>query len=323
MTKQSENPVNIFISYRHTDDDKKILDELRRFIDGEVRRVNGRIWVDEDLDTGDFWDEEIKKELEKTDIAIVLVSQSYLGSRYITEVELSSFIERRKQGGLIIMPLILSACFWEHHDWLAATQFLPAGGETIEEHYSEPGKRKRLFLKFTGALLKRIETAKQKKQQALWVPQPVKQVEDSTSMRVSAAATPKRVFIISDFTDMQALAVQMFGNQSENFQVVPDGMEAVDRFLYVLSKDAEPNFPTLEEILARSKPIVVVKLDDAHLSRHTLDEKAVLLRAEIYAKLRLSDSRQLVCLTLGCDVNGKVVTGLQSLIKTLLDGISQ
>lgn len=322
MLKSTEDFVNIFISYRHTPDDERIMKQLLEFIDTDVQRATGKIWVDKDLETGDFWDEEIRKELERADIAIILVSQSYLGSRYITEVELQSFIERRKRNGLIIMPLILSACRWKQHDWLAKTQFLPSGDETIEENYTESGKRKRLFAKFTDSLIKRIDFVKQNKRKVVNTLQPLKQVEDSKSMKGTKAETQKRVFIISDSADKLNVITKLISDQSPKIQIVSDNMQSADNLLYLLNNEVEPNYPTLEDILKHSKPVTVVRMDDARLSRHSLDEKSALLTAEIYAKLRLSDSRQLVCLTLGCDSKGQVVTGFQNLIETLLDDIT-
>ena len=47
------------------------------------------------------------------------------------------------------------------HRWLSERQFLPGGNETLEEHYTEPGRRKALFLKIREALRKRAELIRQ------------------------------------------------------------------------------------------------------------------------------------------------------------------
>ncbi|MEA2328052.1 MAG: hypothetical protein QOE68_3011, partial [Thermoanaerobaculia bacterium] len=54
--------------------------------------------------------------------------------------------------GMIIFPVVLSPCEWNRYDWLASRQFLPGGDETIEENYTDPGRRKRLFLKIRQEL---------------------------------------------------------------------------------------------------------------------------------------------------------------------------
>jgi hypothetical protein len=55
----------------------------------------------------------------------------------------------------------LSPCEWKRHDWLSSRQFLPGGDKTIEEHYRDPGRRKRLFLEIRKQLRERIELVRQ------------------------------------------------------------------------------------------------------------------------------------------------------------------
>ncbi|MCP4664350.1 MAG: ATP-binding protein, partial [bacterium] len=43
------------------------------------------------------------------------------------------------------------------HEWLSSRQFLPGGDETVEEHYTEPGPRRRLFLEIRTRLRELIE----------------------------------------------------------------------------------------------------------------------------------------------------------------------
>jgi len=109
-------------------------------------------WTDERITTGSFWNDEIRARLEQSDIALVLVSQAFLDSPFCPQIEIESFLDSCRKRGLLIFPIVLSPCEWEKHEWLATRQFLPGGTETIEEHYTEPGKQKRLFLRIRKEL---------------------------------------------------------------------------------------------------------------------------------------------------------------------------
>ena len=52
---------------------------------------------------------------------------------------------------------MLLPCEWQRHEWLSERQFLPGGGETLAEHYTDPGKRQRMFLEIRAALRKQAE----------------------------------------------------------------------------------------------------------------------------------------------------------------------
>lgn len=86
-------------------------------------------------------------EIDRADIAVVLVSQAFLNSPYCRAVEIAGFLRSARTRGLKIYPIILSPCNWQSHSWLRATQFQPRNGKTIEADFINPGKRKGLYLK--------------------------------------------------------------------------------------------------------------------------------------------------------------------------------
>jgi class 3 adenylate cyclase len=103
------------------------------------------------------------EELERCDIAVVLVSQSFLDSEWCARAEVAEYLRTRVANGMTVFPIILSPCEWERHAWIASRQFLPGGQETIEEHYTEPGLRKRLFLEIRKQLRNAVDRARQLK----------------------------------------------------------------------------------------------------------------------------------------------------------------
>lgn len=120
-------------------------------------------WTNERITAGSLWNDEIRTRLEHSDIALVLVSQAFLDSPFCTQIEIESFLDSCRKRGLLIFPIVLSPCEWEKYEWLSTRQFLPGGTETIEEHYTEPGRQKRLFLRIRKELRKAVDRVRQER----------------------------------------------------------------------------------------------------------------------------------------------------------------
>lgn len=146
----------IFISYSH--DDEKYVDgntshSILKFIRGLEREASVEFWHDKGkISTGDLWDDKIKKGIRNSQIAICLVSQRFIDSSYITNVEIDKFLKKRKKEGMIIYPIILSDCDWSKCEWLKQTQYIPTNHQNIERHFNNAGKRKELYTKIRKEL---------------------------------------------------------------------------------------------------------------------------------------------------------------------------
>ncbi len=151
ITRHIRGPAKVFVSYSHQDSGYLADDSLLGFLRG-LEREGVEFWSDRRIAVGKKWDDEIRREIRASDVALVLVSQAFLDSHYCTDVEIPGFLERSREDGLVIFPVILSPCEWERHDWLSGRQFLPTGGQTIEEHFGDSGSRKGLFLEIRRQL---------------------------------------------------------------------------------------------------------------------------------------------------------------------------
>jgi TIR domain len=138
-------PVNVFVSYSHLDAPYLGKDSLIGYLSG-LTTEGFTFWTDRDLVTGDPWDDRIRDQVHRADIALLLVSQAFLNSRYCQQVEIREFLERRAIEGLRLYPIILSPCDWRTQTWLAELQSQPRDGKTVEMDYTDPGQRKALFL---------------------------------------------------------------------------------------------------------------------------------------------------------------------------------
>lgn len=116
-----------------------------------------RFWWDRSLRAGDVWDDEIRAHLLEADLALVLVSQWLIDSRYVRDVEIRMLLERVGLEGLVIVPIILSACDWQRYGWLSRRQHLPEGDKTLARHYNRPGVRDAMFLKIREAIRGRLK----------------------------------------------------------------------------------------------------------------------------------------------------------------------
>ncbi len=70
-------------------------------------------WWDERIEPGTVWREEIETEINRADIAILLISQGFLYSQFIRNFELPRIEERVKEGKLIIIPILVGYCDWQ------------------------------------------------------------------------------------------------------------------------------------------------------------------------------------------------------------------
>ena len=108
----------IFISYSHKDEIWK--DRLQEQLGALAKEGYFSVWDDRQIEPGDDWFAEIERELDQADIAVMLISASFLRSSFIHTEEIPTLLRRRKQDGIRLIPLILRPCRWQNIDWLKA-----------------------------------------------------------------------------------------------------------------------------------------------------------------------------------------------------------
>jgi hypothetical protein len=95
------NPrAGVFISYAH-DDEPEWIDTLLRHLVSIVRS-GITVWTDRDIKPGARWHEEIQSALARAKVAVLLVSQKFLSSQYISNQELPNFLQAAAADGLTI-----------------------------------------------------------------------------------------------------------------------------------------------------------------------------------------------------------------------------
>jgi hypothetical protein len=163
LTSKPNGGTHIFVSYSH--EDAKFVanrDSLLSYLK-TLEREGVSFWCDRRLLAGELWDQETRQQIDRADITLVLVSQSFLASKYCTDVEATAFVEARKLRGLRVFPVILSACEWQRVNWLAETQVLPRDSKNVEQHFCRRGQRKALYLEILNELRAQVEEVRKLK----------------------------------------------------------------------------------------------------------------------------------------------------------------
>lgn len=101
----------VFISYSHKD--KEWLDKLQIALKPLIRGEKITIWDDTKILPGTDWKKEITNAIERSRIAILLVSPNFLASDFIYDEELPRIFKEYKNGDLIVYWVVVSASSYQ------------------------------------------------------------------------------------------------------------------------------------------------------------------------------------------------------------------
>ena len=108
-------------------------------------------WLEEALDSeadfwydfqlryeADEWQARIEAEIDNADAAILLISQNFVNSEFIREVELPKIRERAERNEITVIPILVGPVIWEDvPDFITQRQVLPGDEPTALLHYTE------------------------------------------------------------------------------------------------------------------------------------------------------------------------------------------
>lgn len=95
----------VFVSYSH--DDKRYLPELHTHLRPLIRKGVVSLWDDTKLKAGERWNEIIRDTVATAEVAILLVSPSFLASDYIVEKELEPLLDPDQSRKLKVIAVLI------------------------------------------------------------------------------------------------------------------------------------------------------------------------------------------------------------------------
>jgi hypothetical protein len=150
-----KQPMKIFISYSHRDEEYK--NDLITMLAGLERRGIIDIWQDGEIEEGDEWLKEIENAMNECDLALLFVSANFINSRFIQGSEVPRLLQRRKEEGLRVVPIIIDHCLWESEPVLSDLQAMPREAKPIITFPRENGERTRAWKEIAQAIEKRAK----------------------------------------------------------------------------------------------------------------------------------------------------------------------
>lgn len=134
------NEPSVFLSYNMKDKTRKdrLLTHLKAL---QENGVPFEIWDDEWASPGAILEEEIKQAISQAQIAILLVSADYLASSNFINIQKPILLQRYKNEGLEIFPVLARYCTWETAlDWLDEEKIRPKNKQPVWRHGRDADK---------------------------------------------------------------------------------------------------------------------------------------------------------------------------------------
>ena len=101
----------IFLSYSHKDE--RWRDRLLSALAPLARAEEIDVWADTMIMPGENWQKSIDDQIERSNVAVLLVSAAFLASKYIIDMELPQVLASAEQGKLTLAWVPVSASMWE------------------------------------------------------------------------------------------------------------------------------------------------------------------------------------------------------------------
>lgn len=131
----NSNPLQLFISYSHCDEDNYI-----KYFEKHITplRDNGLIenWYNRKILPDKDYQDKIDNKLEDADIICLFISHNFLTSSACKD-EIKNSLELQRKKGIIVIPIILSSCGWKDYKDISSLLALPKYGIPIEKWKSK------------------------------------------------------------------------------------------------------------------------------------------------------------------------------------------
>jgi len=152
--------INVFVSYNHEQDARWFEQErfgeepLIPWLESMLKPQGVVFWYDRArLGAGDAFRREIEEQIDRSQVAVLLVSRGFIVSQFIREVELPRIEARVRAGKMTVIPIITRKCPWQQIDFLTSVLVLPNETRPLIEYISDEAE----FLTIKDEILEGIE----------------------------------------------------------------------------------------------------------------------------------------------------------------------
>ena len=119
----------IFISHSRQDDPEK--NELISHLGVLEQEGVVDTFVDNRIGAGDDWVSQIEQAIRQARIAILLITNNFLSSKFVLRTEVAPLLDRHHRDGLVIFPVIAKDCAWRNVSWLGRMKVRPKSEQPV------------------------------------------------------------------------------------------------------------------------------------------------------------------------------------------------
>jgi len=165
-TNSLNDPCRIFVIYAR--DDKSYLDDMIKHLKMLENKQIIKVWHDQYIDPGQRWEKEIVRNLDESEIILILVSPDYYMSEYIQKNEIVRAVQKHKAGDAIVIPIFVRHCAWKEDDVISALQGLPDDDKPLADY--DTNAREKIYVQTILEKIKSVadqvkETRKRKQRE--------------------------------------------------------------------------------------------------------------------------------------------------------------
>jgi hypothetical protein len=139
--KTNNKLIRIFISYAHDDNEKGLVDLFCKELEKQLKALdllyNFVIFKDDKILMGEDWNQRLQMEVSSADVAILLLSSSFLTSDYISQNELARFLEKNQnRKSQILCPVYFDPFDFSKYQVIKRYQFFKPKADKYGPYYA-------------------------------------------------------------------------------------------------------------------------------------------------------------------------------------------
>src|SRR5216684_589472 len=128
----AQPPIEIFYSYSH--EDEALRKELEKHLSSLHQQGFIAGWHDRMISAGTEWEQQIDSHLDTAQIILLLISASFIASKYCYSIEMKRALERHEAGEARVIPIILRPVYWRNMPF-GKLQVLPTDGKPVDSSH--------------------------------------------------------------------------------------------------------------------------------------------------------------------------------------------